>query len=80
MTSAKNTLRVLPMTCNQVLRKYGFKSAIAHALNIDRQVVQGWYDRGNIPLEPQMRLEVLSRGKLKADVGEDFRKIVRLAA
>ena len=65
------------MTPTQVLRKYGYKAGIAHALRIDRQVVQGWYTRGIIPLDHQIRLEVLSRGELKADVGEPFRQLVR---
>lgn len=65
------------MTPNDLLRHYKKKSEIAKAGNVDRQVVQGWFERRSIPLEQQTKFEVDTDGKLRADVSDEFRKVVK---
>lgn len=64
------------MTCSQLLRFYKTKVAISKALGIDRQVVQGWFERGTVPLDQQTKLEVATAGELKAAVSDEFREVV----
>lgn len=64
------------MTCAQLLRFYKTKVEIARAIGIDRQVVQGWFDRGSVPLDQQTKFEVATNGELKADVSDEFREVV----
>jgi hypothetical protein len=64
------------MTCYELLRFYKTKVAIAEAGDVDRQVVQGWFERDRIPLDQQTKYEVATNGELKADVTEEFREVV----
>lgn len=68
------------MNCSELLRHYKTKAAIAAAGNIDRQAVQGWFERGRVPVEQQMKYEVDTAGLLKADISEEFRKVVKRGA
>lgn len=64
------------MTPNQLLKHYKTKVAIADACGVDKQVVQGWFERGSVPLAHQTTLEVDTGGDLKADVSDEFREVV----
>ncbi len=64
------------MTPAQLLKHYGTKAAIAEAADIDRQVVQGWFERDRVPLDQQTKFEVHTGGALKADVSDEFREVV----
>lgn len=68
------------MTCDEALSHFGTKAEIARQAGVHRAVVQGWFERGTIPLHPQMKLEVASGGALLADVDPEFRRVVREAA
>jgi hypothetical protein len=68
------------MSPAQLLKHFGTKVAIAAAAGVQRQHVQGWFDRKSVPIEQQIKLEVASGGILKADVSDEFREIVRSAA
>jgi hypothetical protein len=64
------------MSPSELIAHYKTKAAVADAIGVDRQVVQGWFERGKVPLEQQTKLEVATDGRLKADVSEEFREIV----
>lgn len=64
------------MSPSALLRHYKTKVAIAEAGGVDRQVVQGWFDRGRVPLDQQTKYEVATGGELKADVSDEFRDVV----
>lgn len=62
------------MTYKQLLKYYGGSSAAAgHAIGTYRQKVHGWRVNG-IPLEAQIAYEIATKGQLRADVPEMFRK------
>jgi hypothetical protein len=65
------------MTPDDLLSHYKTKAAIAEAGAVDRQVVQGWFERGRVPLDQQTKYEVATAGALKADVSEEFRRVVQ---
>lgn len=65
------------MTPEELLHHYKTKAAIAEAGGVDRQVVQGWFERGRVPLDQQTKYEVDSDGALRADVSDEFRRVVR---
>lgn len=64
------------MSPTALLKFYKTKVAIADAGGVDRQVVQGWFERDRVPLDQQTKFEVHSSGELKADVSEEFREVV----
>ena len=64
------------MSPSELLNHYSTKAAIAAAVGTDRQAVHGWFERGRVPLDQQMKFEVATGGALKADVGEEFRAVV----
>ena len=59
-----------------LLRFYKRKIEIARAAGVDKQVVQGWFKSGAVPLNHQIKFEVATNGHLKSDVGKDFREVV----
>lgn len=67
------------MSPDELLNHYGTKAAIAAAIGGDRQLVQGWFERGRVPLDQQTKYEVATNGALKADVSEEFREVVARA-
>lgn len=67
------------MTPNQLIKHYGSAAKAAAALGADRQIVHGWKKRGSIPLDHQCTYEVLTDGKLRADVPEGFREVAATA-
>lgn len=68
------------MKPSDLLKHYRTKARIARAGNVDRQVVQGWFERGSIPLDQQTKFEVDTLGKLKANVSDEFRRVVQQSA
>lgn len=67
---------MLAMSPSELLKHYKTKIAIAEAGNVDRQVVQGWFDRDSVPLNQQTKYEVETAGRLKADISAEFRNVV----
>jgi len=53
------------MNIKDAINHFGSKAAIGRALGIGRASVQGW--RGDIPIDRQCQLEIVSGGVLKAD-------------
>lgn len=68
------------MSPQELLSHYRTKVAIAEAGGVERQVVQGWFDRGRVPLDQQTKYEVHTDGVLKADVSDEFRAVVARVA
>lgn len=68
------------MNCAELLKHFGTKAGIGRAIGVDRQVVHGWFERGSVPLDQQMKYEVVTAGVLRADVSTEFRKVVRQTA
>lgn len=67
------------MSPDDLLTHYKTKVAIASAGGVDKQVVQGWFDRKRVPLDQQTKYEVDTKGVLKADISDEFREVVRAA-
>jgi DNA-binding transcriptional regulator YdaS (Cro superfamily) len=55
------------MTYDQLISHYGTQSAAASALGINQSSVSEWKERGSIPRLRQLHIEILTKGKLKAD-------------
>jgi ABC-type protease/lipase transport system fused ATPase/permease subunit len=53
------------MTPDQVISHFGRQRDVVLALGITRQAVSNWKKRGKIPLEAQLALQEITRGKLK---------------
>lgn len=68
------------MSPSDLLEHYKTKVAIADAGGVERQVVQGWFDRGRVPLDQQTKYEVHTAGTLRADVSNEFREVVAKGA
>ena len=54
------------MKIEQVIKHFGTQVALAQALGVRQPTISNWRTRGRIPLVQQLRIEVLSGGKLKA--------------
>ena len=55
------------MTPDQVIKHFGTQAATAEALGIGQPAVSNWVARGVVPSVSQLRLEIITGGKLKAD-------------
>jgi hypothetical protein len=55
------------MTVDDLKAFYGTQAAAADAIDVSPQAVSLWVDKG-IPLDYQVRWEVVSGGRLKADL------------
>lgn len=56
------------MTLQQALSHYGSRLALSHALQVWPETISRWQSKGSgIPYDKQCRLEVLTKGALKAD-------------
>lgn len=64
------------MSPSELLKYFKTKAAIGRAIGVDRQAVQGWFDRGRVPLDQQTKFEVATSGALLADVSDEFRAVV----
>lgn len=57
------------MTANDLLKYFGTKSAIAHALGCSPASVAEWFDEGSkVPEGRQYQAQLATKGKLKADL------------
>jgi hypothetical protein len=54
------------MTKNDIMKHFGSQRAIADLLNIDQSAVSLWGD--TVPLQRQAQLQILSNGKLTAEL------------
>lgn len=55
------------MTIDDVLKFFGTQTDICEQLQIHRQNFSQWKNRGYIPYHHQLRIEKMTKGKLKAD-------------
>lgn len=54
------------MNFDQIIQHYGSQVAAAEALGVTQPTLSNWKKRGRIPQLQQLRIEHLTRGKLKA--------------
>jgi hypothetical protein len=56
------------MKFSEVMIYFDYKiSNVSRFLNISRQTIYGWHDNDRIPFDKQCVIEVLTKGKLKAN-------------
>jgi DNA-binding transcriptional regulator YdaS (Cro superfamily) len=55
------------MNFNDLMRHFGTQRAAAEALGMKYQAVNNWVSRGYIPWRSQIKLERVTRGKLRAE-------------
>lgn len=60
------------MTFNQIITHWGGVEAARKALGLSRQTLYNWRDKG-VPLAAQVNVEVLSAGKLRANLPQQVR-------
>ncbi len=61
------------MNIEQLTRHYGTQAKAAEAIEVTPQAVSKWKDQGAIPIEYQIRWEIESGGKVKADLPKAIR-------
>jgi DNA-binding transcriptional regulator YdaS (Cro superfamily) len=66
------------MNYDQVIEHFGSQVAAAEALEVTQPTLSNWKKRGRIPELQQLRIEHLTRGKLKACPGIMPRKVSRV--
>lgn len=54
------------MKIDQAIKHFGSQVALADALGVQQPAVSMWKSRGKIPQLQQIRIEHLTKGKLKA--------------
>lgn len=54
------------MKINDVIAHFGSQVAAAEALGVQQPTISNWKTRGNIPHIQQLKIELLTKGKLKA--------------
>jgi hypothetical protein len=55
------------MTPNDVVTFFGSQVAVARAIGTTSQAVNKWIAQGQVPLGRQCQLQLMTRGKLRAD-------------
>jgi ParB-like chromosome segregation protein Spo0J len=55
------------MTPEQVIKHFGTQELAAQALGFRQSAVSNWLARGKVPPISQLKLEIITDGKLKAD-------------
>lgn len=61
------------MNYQDLIEHFGTEAKAAAARNIPRQNVHAWKRTGNIPLEQQVQWELVTSGKLRADLPDEIR-------
>lgn len=56
------------MNYNDLIEHYGNANKAARATGFTRQTVSSWKKRGRIPFESQYRIQMKSKGRLRADI------------
>lgn len=54
------------MKIDQVIAHFGSQVAAADALGVQQPTISNWKTRGRIPHIQQLKIELLTKGKLKA--------------
>ena len=54
------------MKIEQVIKHFGSQVAAANALGVQQPTISNWKKRGSIPHIQQLRIEHITKGKLKA--------------
>jgi len=54
------------MKIDQVIKHFGSQALLAEALGVKQPAVSNWKKRGQIPHIQQLRIEHVTKGKLKA--------------
>lgn len=62
------------MLYRDLLQHFGGLSKAAKALEFSKQTIHSWKARGSIPFEAQFRIQLKTRGRLKASLDELVRK------
>ena len=62
------------MTYDDLVEKYGNASKAADKLGFSRQALSDW-KKGGIPFESQYRIQIKTRGRLRADASALSRKL-----
>lgn len=57
------------MKLDQVVKHFKTQTAAAQALGVTQPTLSNWKKRGFIPAIQQLRIEKVTKGKLKADKG-----------
>lgn len=55
------------MKIDNVIKHFGSQAAAAAAIGVTQPTISNWKTRGRIPNLQQLRIEHISRGKLRAD-------------
>ena len=55
------------MNIKQALEHYGTQSKLAAALDVEQSNISKWNSSGVMPWHRQLELQMLTKGKLKAD-------------
>lgn len=70
---------MLRMTYNELIAHFGSEARAAAARDIPRQTVHRWKGR-EIPLDQQVRYEIVTNGALLADLPNEVRRRRKVAA
>lgn len=65
------------MKIEQVIKHFGSQCAVAEALGVQQPTISNWKSRGSIPHLQQLRIEHVTKGKLKASPEILKRKVSR---
>jgi DNA-binding transcriptional regulator YdaS (Cro superfamily) len=57
------------MNIDQVIKYFGTQVEAARQLGVTQPTLSNWRSRGNIPALQQLRIEHLTKGKIKASAG-----------
>jgi DNA-binding transcriptional regulator YdaS (Cro superfamily) len=57
------------MKIDDVIRHFGSQVAVADALGVQQPTISNWRTRGSIPQLQQLRIQHITKGKLKASPG-----------
>ena len=63
------------MLYDELLQHFGGLTRAAEALGYRKQTIHSWKVRGSIPFDHQYRIQMKTRGRLRADLRELDRKI-----
>jgi DNA-binding transcriptional regulator YdaS (Cro superfamily) len=67
--------KIAGMNYADLIKYFESQGAAARALGISQPSVCDWQDKG-IPLTRQLEIELLTKGKLRADISEDLRRVL----
>ncbi len=56
------------MTYNDLIEEFGNANRAAKATGFSRQALSGWKKRNRIPFESQYRIQMKTKGRLRASV------------